>query len=241
MRAKPPFRQPADKTRLAAGITKRMVQLAVFIMIQGVLLWAASGRLDWINAWVYLGIYLALIVINAVILLPRDPELIAERAEIKEGTKGWDKVLTTLYSVFALSILVIAGLDQRFHWSAAVPVAIEIAGTLGYAAGFALVSWAMASNRFFASTVRIQSERGHAVAAGGPYRFVRHPGYAGMGLSGLAIAVMLGSLWALVPAGFLLLVVVIRTALEDRTLQAELPGYLDYARRVPHRLLPGLW
>ena len=107
--------------------------------------------------------------------------------------------------------------------------------------GYTLVVWATAANAFFAQTVRIQRERGHAVATGGPYQFMRHPGYAGTILFELAVPVMLGSWWALVPGSLVALLIIIRTALEDRTLQKELDGYQEYAKRVHYRLLPGIW
>ena len=99
----------------------------------------------------------------------------------------------------------------------------------------------MAANAFFSMVVRIQEDRGHAVATGGPYRYVRHPGYVGMMLSLLGTPLLLGSLWALVPAGLATCLYVVRTALEDRTLQEELEGYKDYAGQVRRRLLPGVW
>ena len=89
--------------------------------------------------------------------------------------------------------------------------------------------------------MRIQSERGHTVCTTGPYGFVRHPGYVGFIVGSLAAALLLGSLWALVPAAFAGVLIVLRTAVEDRTLRAGLAGYADYARDVRYRLLPGIW
>jgi protein-S-isoprenylcysteine O-methyltransferase Ste14 len=99
----------------------------------------------------------------------------------------------------------------------------------------------MVSNKFFSTSVRIQMERDHTVASGGPYRYVRHPGYVGYIVSGFAAPLALGSLWALIPAAITLCLLVVRTALEDRTLQDELDGYREYAARVRYRLLPGVW
>jgi protein-S-isoprenylcysteine O-methyltransferase Ste14 len=154
--------------------------------------------------------------------------------------KRWDKLLSALFSVTGLAVLVVAALDARFVFSPLPPASFDAGFTL-YAAGGALSSWAMASNRFFSSFVRIQTERGHTVATGGPYRFVRHPGYAGFAVATVATALLLGSGWALVPAALTALILVIRTVLEDRTLLAELSGYREYAARVRYRLLPGLW
>jgi len=99
----------------------------------------------------------------------------------------------------------------------------------------------MLANRFFSGVVRIQNERGHSVVSDGPYRWVRHPGYAGGFIGDLALPLLLGSAWAFIPAALTAGAVVLRTALEDRTLQAELPGYREYAQRTRFRLLPGVW
>jgi protein-S-isoprenylcysteine O-methyltransferase Ste14 len=107
--------------------------------------------------------------------------------------------------------------------------------------GYAFAAWAVAENRFFSSVVRIQTERGHVVCDSGPYRYVRHPGYAGNILAVFGIVLALGSVWALIPAAVASIIAVIRTVLEDQTLQEELPGYRGYARRVRYRLIPGIY
>ncbi len=226
---------------LTAAIIRRLLQLAVYILIQAAILFGASGRLNWRAAWAYLAIYLGMIAVNAMVLLPRDPELIAERGRIKEGAKDWDKVISVLYAVGGLGILAVAGLDVRFGWLPQIARALQWAGVGILVVSWGLASWAMASNRFFSTVVRIQKDRGHTVVTSGPYQLVRHPGYVGGILSALGTALLLGSWWALVPAGLLVCVIVVRTALEDRTLQAELEGYKDYAGRVRYRLLPGVW
>jgi protein-S-isoprenylcysteine O-methyltransferase Ste14 len=230
-----------EKPELGRMIVRRMVQIGVMILLQAAILFAVAGDLAWVAAWVYLGVYVGLIGVNALILLPTHPEIVAERAQAGPGVKGWDKVIGVFYGLFSLSILIVASLAHRFAWPpASGPVAVGI-GLALYVLGFALFSWAMASNPFFSTLVRIQDERGHAVAAGGPYRFVRHPGYVGGLASGLGTALLLGSPWALIPAALLACTLVIRTALEDRTLRAELPGYAEYAQQTRYRLLPGVW
>lgn len=220
---------------------KRLAQIAFIVMLQALLLFGGAGRLDWWAAWAYTGIYVALIAFNAFTMLRGRQELIAERAEVRAGWKGWDKIIGSAMSLSWLATLLAAGLDMRFGWSPALPGAAQAAGAVLVALGFLTFSWAMASNPFFSSVVRIQKERGHTVVTGGPYRFVRHPGYAGSVVYILATPLLLGSLWAYVPAVLACILLVARTALEDRTLLAELPGYREYAGRVPYRLLPGLW
>lgn len=233
--------QPVEKPDLAGAVARRALQLLLFILIQAAALFGGAGRLDWPMAWAYLAVYVGMIAVNAAVLLPRNAELIAERGRVAENTKGWDRILAVFYSLCSLVILVVAGLDRRFGWTPVFSVGILLAAFLFLLLGWAMVIWAMASNKFFSSVVRIQHDRGHAVATGGPYRFVRHPGYAAMMVSALATAVMLNSLWALIPTGLLIGLVVVRTRLEDTTLQDELEGYKAYAGRVRYRLLPGLW
>ena len=168
-------------------------------------------------------------------------ELVAERGQIREDTKGWDKVVLALTAPAGLGMLIVAGLDERLGWSPQFALVVQLAALVLMALGYGLFSWAMASNRFFSSVVRIQKERGHTVIMRGPYQFVRHPGYSGVIILTLAASPILGSLWAFIPAGILIGVIIARTALEDRTLQNELDGYRDFARRMRYRLLPGVW
>jgi protein-S-isoprenylcysteine O-methyltransferase Ste14 len=132
----------------------------------------------------------------------------------------------------------VAGLDHRYNWSSEVPLWLVVIGFILISLGYAFATWALAENRFFSSVVRIQTDRGHTVCDSGPYRFVRHPGYAGNILALFGIVLALGSVWTLIPAAVASIIAVIRTVLEDRTLQEELPGYRDYARRVRYRLFP---
>jgi protein-S-isoprenylcysteine O-methyltransferase Ste14 len=135
----------------------------------------------------------------------------------------------------------VAGLDVRFGWSPPMSLALHLVGVLGFVLGWALVLWATASNAFFSTTVRIQQERGHTLQTGGPYQFVRHPGYAGGIIYQLATPLLLGSWWAFMPMLLSVPLYVARTTLEDRLLHDELDGYPAYARQVRFRLLPGVW
>ena len=160
---------------------------------------------------------------------------------MRAGTKKWDKaILAVLVGAGPLVLFIVAGLDFRRHGSRFGPAAI-VAGLAVALIGLAVTAMAMHANRFFSTTVRIQTERGHAVVSSGPYAIVRHPGYVGMFLSYAAMPFAIGSAWALWPTMPLLVLLLVRTGLEDRTLRAELPGYAEYAARIRYRLLPGLW
>jgi len=223
------------------AVTKRLVQVFGQMVFVGVILFAAAGRLDWLWAWVFLGLSLAVVIVFGIFFMPGHLDLVAERSEVKQGTKRWDKVVTTVMLFVFLAMFIVAGLDARFGWSGEVATWVHIIAAILVVLGYVILYWAMLTNRFFATTVRIQAERGHQVVDGGPYRFVRHPGYVGILLYSIAALVLLGSWWALIPGALDVALYVLRTELEDRTLQAELPGYKEYAARTRYRLIPGLY
>ena len=225
------------------GIIRWIVQAILGLVAYGLVLFLAAGRIDWLWGWAQLVVLAAFLAAHPLLLLPINPELLAEREKgfRDEGVKGWDRWLAGLAAGSVLPLWVLAGLDVRFGWTGTMPTTIHLAGLLANILGYGLFLWAMVSNAFFSEGVRIQEERGHRVAENGPYRYVRHPGYAGAILSGLATPFLLGSLWALVPAAVMVVLYVLRTGLEDRTLLEELPGYTEYARRTRFRLLPGAW
>lgn len=220
---------------------KRARQILWTLLLMGALLFIPAGTLAWPMAWVYLAVYLVSVVINAIFLWRKNPELIAERAEKRPDTKKWDSRVTTLATPLFFAIFIISGLDRRFGWTTPLPLIAQLAASILFLLGSALASWALISNAYFATTVRIQKERGHQVISGGPYRYLRHPGYCGWSIGFLVTPPMLGSLWALVPAVLNTIAFIIRTALEDRTLHEELEGYQEYARQVRYRFLPGIW
>jgi protein-S-isoprenylcysteine O-methyltransferase Ste14 len=202
----------------------------------------AAGRLDIFRVWLLLGIdYLGVIVIS-MIFWKLAPELANQRASIKEGTKPWDKIFLAVYFFISLiAFPIVAGLDVgRFQWSE-LHINFAIVGVILFALCVAFGSWAIVVNRFFETTVRIQTDRGHKVITTGPYRFVRHPGYLSMILGALSASLIIGSLYSLIPCGLAIIAVLVRTYLEDRTLQDELNGYQEYAERVRWRLVPGIW
>ena len=224
-------------------VVKWIKQTAIFTLIFGASLFISSGQLGWTMAWAYLAVFVAGQAIVGLILVPGNPELAAERAQFKrDAPYNWDRPLTGIVSLFGpLATLIVAGLDVRFGGVFQISLTLQLVAMAVVVMGSLLAAWAMAANRYFYGFVRIETERGHTVATGGPYRIVRHPGYAGGVLCDLAVPLMLGSLWALIPAGLTTCAIILRTALEDRTLHEELEGYREYAQRVRYRLLPGVW
>ena len=239
---KPTMTNGNPELSIACLLIRSTIRLGIGTLLLAGTLFLSFGSLDWPMAWVYLGLVVVGISITTALLARIHPDLIEERSHIGEGVKPWDKVLAWLMALGTLlPTLIIAGLDRRWGWSPAMPVSVEIGGTVLYALGASWIAWAMVSNRFFAPVVRIQNDRGHTVVTTGPYRIVRHPGYVGVMLCGIAVPLMLGSYWGLVPAGLGWVVAVVRTSLEDRTLQSELEGYREYATQVRYRLIPGVW
>lgn len=221
-----------------------IMMLVAMVILPAVILFGLAGRLDWVAGWVYLLISAGAGILSRLWLLRYNPALAAERGAAYEhkDAKAWDRWLMISVGLLGpLVILAVAGLDERYGWSAPVAPGLQIAALIVILLATATSIWALMSNPFFSATVRIQKERGHTVATGGPYRFVRHPGYASGLLVYLAMPVLLESWWGLVPAVGVMILIFVRTSLEDRTLHEELDGYRAYAARVRYRLIPGVW
>lgn len=211
------------------------------IVILGVALLWSAGRMDWWPAWATIAVVSAWALATAIVIIRFNPDLLAERLGPRKGAKRWDLCIMSMLGIIQLTRYVIAGLDQRYGWTDGFSLAAQVVALLVCALGYALSVWATASNAFFSQIVRVQLERGQTVITSGPYRYVRHPAYLGSILFELAVPVLLDSWWSLIVSGINVLLLILRTALEDRTLQVELSGYSDYARQVRSRLLPGVW
>jgi protein-S-isoprenylcysteine O-methyltransferase Ste14 len=229
----------------AQTVTPReWIRVTIFYLSIPLILLICGGDILWWQAWVYSLLIFTTGIGGRIWAERRHPGLMAERARSLKASdvKAWDKVLAPLLALsVSFPLVTVAGLDHRFGWSAVFPIWLNIAGILLIALGYAFAVWALAENRFFSSMVRIQTDRGHVVCDSGPYRIVRHPGYAGNLLAMPGIVLALNSSWTLIPVGIAVVVAVIRTALEDRTLQEELPGYREYTSRVRYRLVPGVY
>ena len=223
------------------GMTTWTIKNAASTVVFGALMFLAAGRLDWIMGWVFVGIMAANVVLSLAVIGRRHPDLLAERSGLQRNTRPWDLPLAVFMAYSPLLIVLAAALDLRFGWTRPPALGVSLAMLVPVLAGWVVMYWAMMTNRFFSGTVRIQADRGHAVVTTGPYRIVRHPGYAAAIVIYAALPLMLGSVYAFVPFAVFLGVVVARTALEDRTLRGELPGYEEYCRVTRYRLVPGVW
>ncbi len=230
-----------NKSTLTAGI---IIQVAVFIILVPFLPILITWDWGWLEAWLYALIGIFGFIFSRLLVAQKHPDLLTERAKMAQhdDAKSWDKILSRVVGMGGGVMPLVAGLDMREGWSKfafgwdwkAIALFVML---LGYALG----TWALLENRFFSGVVRIQTDRGHHVVDTGPYRWVRHPGYLGGLLAAFATPILLDSLWTFGVVVAYTAVILLRTSLEDRTLQAELPGYAEYAMRRKYRLLPGVW
>ena len=223
-----------DRRRMALSLMATPLALAL-------LLFLPAGTWAWVRGWLFVLVFLVAFTLAALYLWRVNPEVVVARSRTHRGTKGWDRILLGFWFLAFGAIFPVAALDDgRFHWLP-VPWWVCAIGYVLLLVGIGITAWAEAVNKFYEPTVRIQVERGHRVIDTGPYAVVRHPGYVAGFLTFVGIALSLGSLWALIPAGVSSLLLILRTRWEDQTLQAELAGYKQYTERVCYRLIPGVW
>jgi len=227
--------------RKKSSKSKDAVRIIATIIFLVAIIFVPAGTLNWPEAWLLLFLYFFVVGGCLIWLKKNDPELLKERRSVRKDVKTWDKKIILAYTIFLLIMLVLAGLDAvRFRWSR-VPLLWKAIGYIGFIPAVTLGFWAFKQNTYLAQYVRIQKDRGHRVITTGPYEYVRHPMYVGVILFILCSPLALGSLYSFIPALIIAILFIIRTSLEDKTLQEELEGYKDYARRVRYKLIPRIW
>jgi protein-S-isoprenylcysteine O-methyltransferase Ste14 len=229
-----------DKTSSKISV---IIKTAAGILLMSTLFFVPAGTLHWPEAWLLLISYILIVGGMILWLKKKNPELLKERTEAskKKNVKTWDRWIILVYTLLLLTMIVITGLDAvRFRWSQ-VPLILKIIGVLGFIPAILLGFSSMVHNRFLSERVRIQKDRDHQVCSAGPYRHVRHPMYVGIILAILCFPLALGSFFAFIPAVLIILLFFLRTYLEDKTLQEELPGYKEYSEKVRYRLIPKIW
>lgn len=221
--------------------TKFLAKILILTLIFSTLLFIAAGTIDYFQGWIFLGTNIVTTIINFWINR-NDTELIKERSNVGEGTKLWDKVILGLSSFSYLMFILVAGLDSgRYNWSPNFHWSIYVIGVAASIMGQMLFLTAKRENKYFSAVVRIQTDRGHEVCNTGVYKIVRHPGYSGMIISLVGLPLITGSIWSIIPTAIGIILLVIRTYLEDETLKNELPGYLEYSQITKQRLIPKIW
>jgi protein-S-isoprenylcysteine O-methyltransferase Ste14 len=224
-------------------VVKLIVQTVVWLTSMGALLFIAAGTVKWPAGWFFLIEEGALGLAVGLWLARHDPALLAERLSpiIQRDQKRWDKMLIGLAIVAWNGWLALMALDAvRFGWST-MPFWWRVFGaTLIFLSVF--IAWlTFRENSYAAPVVKVQRDRGQRVISSGPYRYVRHPMYAGAILFFLGAPLLLGSLWGLALVPLLVAVLAVRAVNEERLLTTELDGYADYIARVRNRLVPLIW
>ncbi len=220
-------------------VAKRFIFIFV---VTGLVLFGSAGTLSWWNGWAAMGMSAILAVALILLVFRKTPELMEERLSARKRAKTWDKILVPVLGLLLpLLSTLLGGLDKRFGWTDSISAAASLLALLVMIGAGGLTLWAMRVNPFFSSHVRIQEDRSQTVVSGGPYAYIRHPGYTGAILYSLALPILLGSLAALWAGLTILLLFLLRTSLEDRTLRRELKDYREYTQRVRYRLMPFIW
>ena len=227
-----------QRAKLGLRILTRSV---LGIVVMAAIVFFSAGSLEYWQGWVFFGLNTVILALTAWVLWD-NPELIEERMRPGGKMRSWDKMYFVISTPLYFGAIILAAADAgRGHWSAPIPAWVYAASLTFFVLAHALFLWAKKANSFFSSVGRIQTERGHTVCEGGPYCFVRHPGYLSGIAFGLMTPLLLGSFWALIPQSLAAVLVIVRTYCEDKMLREELQGYEEYARRTRYRLIPGLW
>ena len=219
-----------------------VVQTVVWFAIQAAILLGAAGDWAWPQGWTYLGEVLALSTATTIGLMVGDPELLKARmsSPLKRNQRPRDRAIIAVFGAAYIGWFVLIGLDHRFFWTG-TPLPVQILGAVLIGAGMMLVWETFRANTFATTQVRVQTERAQTVVDSGPYRYIRHPMYAGMALFVIGTALMLGSLWALAATVLLFVLLALRTLGEEQVLKQDLAGYADYMTKTPWRIVPGVW
>ncbi len=205
------------------------------------IIFISAGRIDYLQGLIYVAIGVVMSILNYNVLRV-DDELLKERSKPGEGTKKWDKTILGLSFLITISMYITAGLDSgRYHWSPDFHWSICLLGIILTITGQFLFLIAQKQNKFFSSSVRIQTDRKHIVCETGLYKVVRHPAYLGLIIQSLGFPLLFGSLWSIIPICLLIILLITRINLEDKTLKNELKGYLEYSNKTRFKIIPYVW
>jgi len=221
--------------------TKFILNAFISSLLFSIVLFISAGRIDYLQGWIYLFTSFTTTLMN-VLAIKANPELMSERTNPGEGIKPWDKMLLGISLLVFVATMILAGLDSgRYQLSTHVPWSVVALGMFFMISGQTIFLVARKENKFFSTVMRIQKERGHTVCESGIYRVIRHPGYLGTIISTIGIPLILCSLWSIIPIFVSIVLLCIRTILEDNTLKIELDGYTEYIKKTPYRLIPWIW
>lgn len=232
-----------NKSSYSIASLKQFTLTSIFLIIQIILFYFSANQTINYRAWYYFIVAFFHYLFSTIIQYKLNPKLVVQRLKRKrEGSKTWDEILVRASNLtIIIAIPIIAGLDiGRYNWSILSVNYIWI-GLVFTILSTILLNYAMISNKYFEPTVRIQKERSHKVITSGPYRIIRHPGYLSGILFAISIPLLIGSFFSFAGVGIYIVLMIIRSWLEDNTLQEELEGYKEYTKQVKYRLFPRIW
>ena len=216
---------------------------SIFLSVQIIIFFVSSGYITNQRPWLYFITAIIHYSLSTAVQYKLNPQLLVQRLKVKrEGSKLWDEILMRTSNLTMIVLIpVIAGLDIGRYQLSNLDINFILIGLVFVGISSFLLNDSMINNKYFEPTVRIQKERDHKVITSGPYSVIRHPGYLAGIMFAISIPLLIGSIYTFIPVGIYIFLMIIRTWLEDKTLQKELKGYLDYSKQVKYRLLPGIW
>ena len=221
------------KGLLRSGI----IRMIAGLVLMGALLFLPAGTWCYPGAWRLLALLFLPMPVIGIVLAVKAPELLAKRLNAKEQESEQKQVIVLSTLIFILGF-VLAGLDFRFGWTQ-LPLAVVIAGMVLFLLAYGLYLEVMRENAYLSRTVEIQE--GQKVIDTGLYGVVRHPMYMAVTILFLSMPLVLGSVIAILPFLGLPAVLVKRIKNEEQVLEAGLPGYREYEKKVAFRMIPFLW
>jgi protein-S-isoprenylcysteine O-methyltransferase Ste14 len=222
--------------------TRIFIRITVLFLLSGAIFFGTAGTLKWVEAWLYLILAFSCTLPGVIWMKKNDPKLLKDRMGFeKKSPQPIDRFILLLYLIFVIILCALPGLDAvRFHWST-VPVYFKVFGFILLLSACFIFFRTIKANPYLSSIVEVHEDREHKVATTGPYKYIRHPWYLGLIMWFFCVPLILGSLYSLIPAVVLTLLIVIRTFIEEKTLRESLPGYKEYLAEVKYRIIPYIW
>ena len=214
-----------------------LTKVTAGLLLVALLLFLPAGTLAYPGGLLFLSLLFVPMLLLGILMLARARDLLAKRLDVKEK-QGTQKGVVAVMGLIFLSGFILAGLDFRFGWSK-VPLPVVIVASVLFLVGYALYAEVMRENAYLSRTVKV--EEGQTVISTGLYAIVRHPMYTASTVMFLALPLILGSWYALIPFALYPVIMIVRICGEEKLLTAELSGYEEYTRKVRYRLIPFIW
>lgn len=214
-----------------------IIKFLLGVILVGLLIFLPAGTFNYFNGWLFMGVLFIPIFIAGIVMMIKNPQLLASRLNIKEKQKE-QSILIKLSGLMFIVGFILAGLDYRFQW-------IQVSPTVSYIASgvlvFAYILWAevLRENKYLSRTIKVEKEQ--QLIDTGLYGIVRHPMYLASVILFLMMPLVLGSVVSLFVFLFYPIIIVFRIINEEEVLEKELKGYIEYKKKVKYRLIPFIW